>query len=83
MSLTINMQKLTNPLHDKHLLIFISKFLITCDKCNKTFRLRNDLFLHLQGEHGIFFPYPCPHCDKKFLRNGILQTHVKTVHEKI
>jgi len=34
MSLTINMPKLTNPLHNKDLLIYISKFLKTCDKCN-------------------------------------------------
>lgn len=50
-----------------------------CTICGKTFAHKVSLKRHMLGHEGEKH-FPCPNCDSKFVRNDILQQHIKLVH---
>lgn len=63
----------------------------TCPHCEATFITNKELTRHLELDHGIIGEskeskehYPCtyPDCEHVFTKQGNLNVHVKTVHEK-
>ncbi|KAJ9657507.1 hypothetical protein H2198_004268 [Neophaeococcomyces mojaviensis] len=63
----------------------------TCQYCPTSFGTNKELTRHLELQHGVIDPnkqnakqYPCiyPGCKQIFTKQGNLNVHVKTVHEK-
>ena len=50
-----------------------------CPHCDYTARIRSTMFYHLKKHEGAL-PYPCKHCDARFLQNALLDMHVKSRH---
>eukprot|EP01083_Nonionella_stella_P178865 633239_1 len=59
----------------------IRKF--SCESCDKTFTLKNNLKRHISDVHDYIRKFKCDSCDKNFSRKSTLKQHVNEVHEQI
>lgn len=53
----------------------------SCDKCSKTFSLRNGLNRHIKNIHMNLKDRTCPHCDYRTSEGFNLRIHILRVHE--
>ena len=54
-----------------------------CQECNKTFRRKRYLPIHINVVHKNIKKFQCLQCPKAFGINATLQQHILAVHEKI
>ena len=55
---------------------------ISCDKCDKTFKLQSTLIKHTRNIHEGIRPYECKKCPKTFFLSSDLRKHDDRVHEQ-
>ena len=53
-----------------------------CHICEKTFKTRHTLEIHIQSIH-LGVKYTCDLCDAEFTQKKSLKKHIESVHEKI
>ena len=54
----------------------------TCQKCQKTFKKRHDLLVHIAKIHKKSRNFPCDQCDYKASIPFLLLKHKRRIHEK-
>ena len=56
---------------------------IMCDRCEKTFKRRENLERHMKSVHAEKKLFSCDLCTETFSRKDVLVRHVKCVHDLV
>ena len=52
-----------------------------CDLCDKSFKQRQFVLLHMNADHNKTKRYKCDTCDSEFYCESNLQAHIENVHK--
>lgn len=71
----------TKPELDSHAVSHVGNAPFTCSQCSRVFNYKAHYKRHLTTHldpQGLYIPkYPCKHCEKRFLNNRTLETHMR------
>ena len=54
-----------------------------CETCDKIFKQKCHLLLHVEVAHEKKRPFQCPNCDKRYSTKALMKAHNNTIHEKL
>lgn len=62
------------------IIYFVSDKIWTCERCNKSYRYKQNLFRHMKHECGDRRDYCCEFCNKRFRQKYAMETHQAIAH---
>ncbi len=51
-----------------------------CENCNKEYKTKDGLRIHINLKHSAVQSLKCAKCDKHFLHKNLLKNHLRQVH---